>query len=202
MNRQRFLLVLALMAIATLVNGAKTNQVLATQATPARQVADRILESEPVPPEFPAPIRIFNLKVDGKEISFDQKFAADEEWARSLSFDIKNISGKVLTRIQFSLGLRGSKGNASAPLFFYGSDTLQPGVEPAVRVMPGEVIHVEYNDKYYNVFKMARDRAGLTSVNAANFCIDALVFDDDTMWRHGAYLRRDSSDPHRWNVIK
>src|SRR5205807_5120014 len=102
------------------------------------------------------PLEVFNLKVNGKEISFDHQFAADEEWVKSLTFDIKNISGKVLTHVRLGLLLGDPKGKQQvgiAPLFFYGRDTGLPDVKPTVQMKPNDVIHVAYTDKAYEGFK-------------------------------------------------
>jgi hypothetical protein len=85
------------------------------------------------------PLAIFNLQVDGKPTSFDEKFAAGEDWAKGVSIDIKYISGKVITHFEISLrlpALQKDKPGGEVLMMFHGSNTTFPGVEPTVRMAP------------------------------------------------------------------
>jgi len=167
----------------------------------AQQTQERVMKKMNTPNE---PLAIFNLQVDGKPISFDEKFAAGEDWVKGVSFDIKNISGKVITH--FVIGLRlpapqKDKPGGGVPIMFHGSNTALPGVEPTMRVAPGDEIHATYSDKLYESFKRMRDNIGLTNVTQVTMVIDRVMFDDDTMWGFGELLRRSPSNPMSWVVI-
>jgi len=170
----------------------------------AHQDETRVLKKESVSPTVPEPLAIFNLQIDGKPISFDENFLAGDEWVKGLSFDLKNTSGKVITHFQIGIRLpapQPDKPGGLVHMMAHGSYTALPGVEPTVRMMPGDEIHATYSDKSYESFKRMRNHIGLTNVAQVTVGIDVAMFEDNTMWRHGELLRQDPSNPRRWVVI-
>jgi len=169
----------------------------------AQQMETRLLKKQKVAPVEPAPLEFSNLQVNGSPVNFDQPFPAGDNWVKGLSFDLKNVSGKVITHFRIGLLLHNPDNNlrTTVTMVFHGRNTGMPGVEPSVRVAPGETVHAVYEDKQYESFKRACSHIGLGKVTEATLGIEMAVFDDETAWRLGYLLRRDTSDPLRWNVI-
>jgi hypothetical protein len=169
----------------------------------AQQTETRLLKRQKVAPVAPAPLEFSNLQVNGSPINFDQPFSADDNWVKAFSFDVKNVSGKVITHFRIGLLLHNpnNQQRATVTMVSYGRNTGMPGVEPSVRVAPGEMVHAVYEDKQYESFKRMCNHIGLDRVQEITLNIEMAVFDDETMWRYGYLHRRDSVDPLRWNVI-
>src|SRR5215210_5154637 len=70
------------------------------------QARDRVVE---VYEERDAPLtvalQIVEIKAGGNPVTLGQTFAADEDWLRSLSVRIKNVSGKTINVLPISFGL-------------------------------------------------------------------------------------------------
>ena len=169
----------------------------------AQQTENRLLKKQKVAPVEPAPLEFSNLKVNGSPINFDRPFTAGNDWVKDLSFDVKNVSGKVITHFRIGLLLHNhnNQQRAAVTMIFHGLNTGMPGVEPTVRVSPGETVHAVYEDKQYDSFKRTCSHIGLDKVLEATLSIEMAVFDDETMWRYGYLHRRDSLDPLRWNIV-
>lgn len=170
----------------------------------AQQVEARLLKKQKLPAVEPAPLEFSGLRAGSAAINFDQPFQAGEDWVKGLSFDLKNVSGKTITHFRIGLYLHNpdNQQRAVATMVFHGRNTGMPGVEPSVRVAPGETVHAGYEDKQYESFKRVRQQIALGKVTEATLSIEMVVFDDDTAWRNGYLMRRDSADPLRWNVVR
>ena len=212
MGSKRFLLMVALLMMAAFASESVLSKASATQTSQEQQAVNRDLKT---PSLQSGPLEIFNLKINGKEVAGGQKVIPDEEWAKGVSFDVKNISDKVITHIGFSLVSRNPDGKSFALLFSHGRGTMMPEVKPTVRVMPDEVIHATYSDKPNGGFRLMNGPIGVVIRKdgalaigdvAFELDIESVMFEDDTMWKPGGpmgdYFRRDPSDPRRWNVIK
>ena len=186
------------------VSGVAAMCLFTALITFAQQTDARILKKALVPPFEPVPLEISNLKVNGDPINFDQSFQADDEWLKGLTFDVKNVSGKVITHFRIGLRLRNPNNNQQVitPMIFHGRDTGLPNVEATVRVADGEIIHATFDEKRYNGLKQAQEQVGLNRITDADLSIEMVIFEGDTAWRLGNLLRRDSSDPMRWNVVR
>ena len=170
----------------------------------AQQTDARILKKALFPPFEPVPLEISNLKVNGTPINFDQPFQADDEWLKGLTFDVKNVSGKVITHFRIELSLHNPDNNQRAITYmvFHGRDTGLPNVEATAHVADGEIIHASFDEKRYNGLKRTQEHIGLSKITNAEFSIAFVIFEGDTAWRLGNLLRRDPTDPMRWNVIR
>src|SRR5262245_17906448 len=130
---------------------------LLASVSQAQENQERVIKRVNWPNE---PLAIFNLQVDGKPVYFDEKFAAGEDWVKSVSFDIKNISGKVITHFEISLYLPGSQKDQPGgvvPILIHGRNPMLPGAERLARMDPGDEIQAKYSDKLNESFKRRRD---------------------------------------------
>jgi hypothetical protein len=168
----------------------------------AQQVKDRVLMPQSLPPGSRVPLAVSNLQVDDKDIAFGQKFAAGDEWVRGLTFDVKNVTNKVITHIYLVLRVTSPNGKIGlGPLFYFGVDPAHPEMKATVLLKPDEVVHVTYTDKMYKNFKGLLDFISLPSVTNAELVIESVLCADGEMYRNGSILRRDPNDPKRWLPI-
>ncbi len=139
-----------------------------------------------------------NLQMDGKPVAFGQKFMAGDDWVKGISFDVKNVNGKIITHFAIETFITGADiQRASAQIFAYGT----PVDTPTVRMQPGETIHVRLTDKHYEIFKMLCRRVGVNSLSEITLNIGMVVFDDDTAWRRGYLMRRRADNPMAFEMI-
>jgi hypothetical protein len=90
------------------------------------QQSDRIVDWHPVRLGSEARVlEIVDIKVDGKPIQIGQPFAAAEDWLDTLTFRVKNISGKTITVLGFGVGFPELGVSGSIPMFSvtYGDHT-------------------------------------------------------------------------------
>src|SRR4051794_40838479 len=68
------------------------------------QQPDRVVDWQPVRLGSQARVlEIVDIKVDGKAIVIGQPFAAGEDWLDTLTFRVRNISGKSITILGFGV---------------------------------------------------------------------------------------------------
>ncbi|MBI1759943.1 MAG: hypothetical protein HYR56_00765 [Acidobacteria bacterium] len=168
----------------------------------AQQVPERVLNTERLAPGAIEVLAVSNLQVEGQPVTFGNRFEASDDWAKGLRFEVKNVSDKVIT--YFELGLQAVAPDGRHPslrMFSYGTRPETPTVGPARRMLPGEVVQVDYSEKFYRAFQRMQADFNLAKVGELTLVINFITFEDDTAWRHGFLMRRDPSDPLRWIVI-
>ena len=83
------------------------------------QQADRIVDWHPVRQGTEARVlEIVDIKVNGKSIEIGQLFAADEDWLDTLTFRVRNVSGKTITVLGFGVGFPELGVSGPIPMFF------------------------------------------------------------------------------------
>jgi hypothetical protein len=170
----------------------------------AQQSQERVIKRMPI--EQNEPIEITDIKVNGQSVSFDKKFAADDEWLKSLVISIKNKSDKLILfasiRLQFPR-LAGSRervsiyqmetGNAALPM------RLPTLVERLVGIRPNETAELKFSPQE---FAQLRDFLSMTqypfSIEKVDLTIARVIFEDDTMWYAGSIARRHPKEPRTW----
>ena len=210
MHKNRGLLILVLMVLLAFTSEVASSQVSTTQKAQSQLAKDRNLSALSFRHRV---IEIFNFKANGKEISSGQTFTPDEEWAKTLTFDVRNASEKVATHLSFSLIFRQPDGKSFALLFSHGRSTWYPEVKPTTRVTPGEVIHAAYYDKPGGGFRLMNGPIGTPGRNEGTLrmgqsvlelAIGTVIFEDDTMWKPGpmdGFYRRNPLSPTSWIPI-
>lgn len=90
------------------------------------QQPDRIVDWHPVRLGNKARVlEIVDIKVDGKSIQIGQPFAAGEDWLDTLTFRVRNVSGKTITVLGFGVGFPELGVSGPIPMFSltYGDHT-------------------------------------------------------------------------------
>jgi hypothetical protein len=170
--------------------------------TVGQQSQERVIKRMPV--EKNEPLEIVATKVNGEIITFGQKFTANDEWLKTLIFTVKNASNK---RILFaSIELFFPRAEGSKPMFdvFYGNWQLrsrppQQG-EHLVGVAAGDTVDIGFSDqRFAGLTRFLNDGNLGQNITKVDVRIGGVIFEDDTMWSRSEYLRRDPSNPRRWN---
>lgn len=131
-------------------------------------------------------LEIVEMKVDGKTITPGQPFSAGDDWLKSFSVKVRNVSDKNISsiRLGFALSETKSSGSQSGFSLEYGrelSTGIDYGIQPAIE--PGQQVVLMRNDRHY-----ARDkegiakRTGMTDFNSVIMAVSTIKFKDGTVW--------------------
>jgi len=131
-------------------------------------------------------LEIVEFTVDGRKITPGQRFEAGEDWLKSLSVRVKNISAKKIVSIRLHFGLPETKGNSIQSGF-----SLEYGQALSTRfkeidqkaIEPGQEVVLFRDESHY-----ARDRdgiakrTGLTDFASAIISTTTVKFEDGKYW--------------------
>lgn len=146
-------------------------------------------------PEFRAAsngkaLEIVDVRVAGRTIELGQPFIANDDWLSSLSFRVKNITGKTLRFIRMSFSMleakNGDKGLGFS--FTYGTPC-NVNTDPPCNiknkelklVMPDEEVEMKFNgSEHQRNQEFILKRAGITNINRILVGIVTIQFEDGT----------------------
>jgi len=169
----------------------------------AQQPKERVIRRLPV--EENEPIAITDIKVDGRSVSLDKNFTADDEWFRSLVFSVKNKSDKLILfasiRLQFPRPAD-SQGRTAIDDVSYGNGALQTrrptSQETLVGISPDETVEIRLPaQQFVGLRELLKATNYPSSIDKLDLRIGHVIFADDTMW-YGKAFRRDPNDPTTW----
>ena len=151
-----------------------------------------------------APIEVFDLKVKGRSVSFNEAFEADGNWLKGVSLKIKNKSEKAIVCIYMLVIFRET---APAPMTypkFFGHPT-NTGIEPEgppLELKPGEELTVSFAGEFEALKRAVEHRRPVDSVNIVELEITRAYFEDGMMWDLGELYRPDPDNPGKWILVE
>ena len=77
-------------------------------------------------------LEIVDITVGGKSITLGQSFVADDEWLKSLTVRLKNVSNNSIAKVQLNLFLTEIMPGGPLVTLFYGGD--EPSITPGAEV--------------------------------------------------------------------
>jgi hypothetical protein len=150
------------------------------------------------------PLKIKAIKGKKGAITIGRLFLAEDDWLKSLSFNVENISGKNIIYMKLELEFPRSNDN-SPPLIYpieYGVRPLLDGslvADAPPPIKPGETVDLRFSDAEYDNLQELLHKLGYPkSIKQAVFTIRYVIFDDLLMWDTGRLMRRDPDNPRRW----
>lgn len=178
----------------------------------ASQIPERVIKKRSWRKE---PVKVSKIKVKGIPIGLSQKFPeSDDKWFRDLSIDLKNMSGKPIVFVSFTLVLaRPEKYGSTTPLagspyassLTYGRDPLLsiatvPPDQP-IPIMPGEHINLALSNAIYDgIIASLKELNYPAGVKEIWLVLGRVVFEDGTMWNAGNLFRPDPRGPYGYTV--
>ena len=158
-----------------------------------------------------SPVDIIGIKVKGKTIEPNRSFLAEDDWLNGLTFTIKNVSDKSISYVDVELYFPTPSGSRVEYALFelrYGFEPVVPNRSSAVNkpksLLPGETLDLSLSEaEVQGVVSILLAHAGISNnVENITYCVGKVFFEDDedTMWRRGRLLRRDSNNLMRFNV--
>jgi len=128
-------------------------------------------------------LALVEIKVEGKTVKPGEYFDAADDWLKTLTVKLKNISGKPISRITLTLGIPEAKrkgGFASSALDYSSFDANTGDQNGEKLVMPGEII--ELNQERYEAIKFTMKQTGISTINQINIVAASVYFKDGSYW--------------------
>ncbi|MEK6283662.1 MAG: hypothetical protein AABN95_25185 [Acidobacteriota bacterium] len=83
-------------------------------------------------------VEIEDIAVEGKSITVGKPFAAADDWLKTITFRVRNISGRRLVSVQITVVLPEMNNRSPDVVFCYGC-----ALAEKERLMPGEVVELK-----------------------------------------------------------
>ena len=82
-------------------------------------------------------LEIVDIAVGGKSITLGQSFVADDDWLKSLTVRLKNVSSNSISKVQLNLFLTEIMPGGPLVTLFYGGDgqSIMPGSEVELKLV-------------------------------------------------------------------
>jgi hypothetical protein len=156
------------------------------------------------------PVKIGKLKAKGAIIALGEKFHAEDDWLKGLTFSVKNTSEKTITYLEIELSFPRDKSAQAEPdahdRIMYGQYPALPGEtatphpdQPPIR--PGETVDVVLKD-YDGIRDFLNQTHYPVSIKRLEVSVGDVVFADGMKWSGGGLFRRDPDNPGGWMRIK
>jgi hypothetical protein len=169
------------------------------------QAQERTIRKLPV--QRYEPVDIAAVKLNGKSVELNKSFFSDDEsWLNSLKITIRNRSDKAILFAAITLQFprpAGSQGPIIIHDISFGNRALLTSLpnqsQASSELLPGGTVDIQAPPGEFDaVREHSGDLGYSTRIQAVDFRIGKVIFDDDTMWSLGTYFRRDPKDPSTW----
>jgi len=144
------------------------------------------------------------VKVGGEKIKNNQAFASDDNWLKTLTISIRNISQKRILFASIDLVFYpppGSGGGIAIDQIDYGNRALlirPPSVDDKLGgIAPNQEVDAQLNAIGYDRVKELLTTVGYRDIHNVKIKIGRVIFADNTSW-YGDDFRRDPTDPRGW----
>jgi hypothetical protein len=132
--------------------------------------------------EVDNPIEITNISVNGKSIIIGEAFLTPDNWIRTLTIRMKNISEQPIKSILMSISLPDvTLSNGMGRGF-----TLRGGTNPTGKpkvIMPREEVELEWLEAEYQMFQETNVRLNVSgNYKKAKIGMTSVIFTDGTLW--------------------
>jgi hypothetical protein len=187
--------VTCLLFLGTLVLGVN-----AWSPTGQEKANDKIIKYSPYSNQ---PVEVTNINVKGTSAKLNAKIDEDaDDWLNDLSITVKNVSNKTITHIVLNLAFPETK-ETGIPMLF----PLRYGQNPRALVVTGqpEALPVNQTATLYvsgqtltKLKSFIEKRQPLNSLKKVMMQLDAVYFEDKSLWTGGSFFRVDPNDPTKY----
>jgi hypothetical protein len=162
-------------------------------------------------PQENQPLRLEKVQVAGKLAlpkagsAIQENLDAGDDWMRGLAITLKNTSDKniVYAMVMLHFPETDSAGEPMASPMVFGrapKDSNDRNYKAVLK--PGEETEITLTAAEYESMQSFLRGKSFSKVNSVELFLDAVVFDDDTLWLQGIPMRRDANNPKQWHTIK
>ncbi|MGA9995104.1 MAG: hypothetical protein WBP93_06810 [Pyrinomonadaceae bacterium] len=162
------------------------------------QAQDKVVEHVSVPNQ---PVQILNTNLLGKSFKLGEKIDGDDDWLKSLSLKVKNVSNKPITYIGMYYTFPETKASGNMMVFpvRYGQNKRIAIVtdEPKL-LMPGDAVDMALSAAQYAKLKSFIERRHqLINIHKIKVELVEIHFEDGTVWNGGNLYRIDANNPQK-----
>jgi hypothetical protein len=157
------------------------------------QHQDRVVDLQPVILKSEAKVLgLVDIKVAGASITIGQLFTADETWLNTLTFTVRNISGKTIKNFGFGIGFPelGSDGGMPGFSLTYGVKSIKDGAIAREYLLPDEQVDLKLPEDQLEIMRQVSVRRRGTAELTKMRILPGLVNFEDGSGIGGVSLRR------------
>lgn len=145
-------------------------------------------------------ITIKELEIGGRNIKSNETFAESSDWLSRVSFTVENVSEKPIKYMLIHLWLPETKVSGSVMVYqiVYGNLNPSKAVGPAFLLDPGAKTRISLANEYSKIEAFVSPRHSMANIQKTRLEVGFLLFDDETAWSAGTFLKRDSKAPNRF----
>jgi hypothetical protein len=153
------------------------------------------------------PVRL-DIELKGTPIPANTHLSNQEKnWLDGVTLTVTNISSKSIVCFSLELWFPDAKpttGGIMAHILRYGSDPqLRRATDHQPPLKPGQETKFEISGKQYaDMKRFLETKVRMEHMNSVQIHIGLVVFDDDTAWSTGSFMRRDPVKPGAWTDMK
>lgn len=141
-------------------------------------------------------LEIVDVKVAGESITIGQPFAADDDWLETLTFRVRNVSGKTITLFGFGIAFPElSASSVGAPGFSisFNAETARRDAGAPKPLMANEEVDLKLPpDQLAGMRRASAQMIGTRNLSRVNITVGLANFEDGTKTA-GFSLRRQAS---------
>ena len=147
------------------------------------QQQSRIVDWQPVVIKSDAKVlEIVDMKVAGESITIGHLFTANEAWLNTLTFRVRNISGKTIKDFGFGVAFPEINANGRTPMFsikYYGAESTKGDAGPRKRLMPDEEVDLKLPEDQLEVMRqISMKLTGTSNLSKVNILPGLVGFED------------------------
>ncbi len=147
------------------------------------QQQDRVVDWQPVLINSEAKVlEIVDMKVAGESITIGHLFTANEAWLNTLTFRVRNISGKTIKDFGFGVAFPEINANGRTPMFsikYYGAESTKGDAGPRKRLMPDEEVDLKLAEDQLEVMRQVSMKlTGTSNLSKVNILPGLVTFED------------------------
>jgi hypothetical protein len=200
-------------SLALLIKGALYSATAhAPQTTIAAQDEEKSLDINRYPNE---PLELIDLKIgensvkerikskakdnNGRLVLDNVKFKEKNDWFKDLKVRLRNVSGKPIYALDVDLLFKDLNLQVGFAVSVKESQTKNLKQQP---LRPGEEIDLRVDDGSLKQMLAYMYKNGIdANQSTLRLAVNGVSFGDDFGWRKGVLMRRDPTNPRKWDVI-
>ena len=147
------------------------------------QQQDRVVDWQPILIKSQAKVlELVDLKVEGKSITIGDFFTANEAWLNTLTFRVRNISGKTIEHLGFGVGFPEINANGRTPMFsitYYGAESTKGVASERKLLMPDEEVDLKLPEDQLEIMRQVSMKlTGTSNLSKVNILPGLVGFED------------------------
>lgn len=132
-------------------------------------------------------VELVGITVEGKPVIIGEFFTAGDDWLKTLTVILKNVSGRPISSARMSFGRPEAKFKESSLGFSLAFGSLNAMTATANRepkiIHPGEVFELKQDENLYNIGKAFMiEKTGVSNITKIIIGMTMIQFEDGFLW--------------------